>query len=230
VLRCLLCGSVCTAHKDESAYDLQGGKRVSASPLRPRDWKRLAEGELCWGKRVAPAAPGGYLNNQLDRMYRLNLLSSKDITSFRLCNVSDRLISVLNNLQGRSYKMNKILLDFVVRNRRILVEKKLLADERYVSLDADEFVQAVRAELINKEGVRFSYSKLYRDISSTIQRANIERTIIELAKAYSDYEIYFPAFTDFRGAAGEARSASPGRIYRTGIINFHDRGRRPGKR
>jgi DNA-directed RNA polymerase len=45
-----------------------------------------------------------------------------------------------------------------------------------------------------------------------IQRARYEKFIIRLASAYDGYTFDLPAFIDFRG-----------RIYRTGILHFHER-------
>lgn len=45
-----------------------------------------------------------------------------------------------------------------------------------------------------------------------MQRARYDCTILDMAKAYSGYSLYFPAFIDFRG-----------RIYRSGIFHFHER-------
>lgn len=45
-----------------------------------------------------------------------------------------------------------------------------------------------------------------------IQRARYEQFLLELATVYEGFPLYFPAFLDFRG-----------RIYRTGILHFHER-------
>ena len=49
-------------------------------------------------------------------------------------------------------------------------------------------------------------------LSTNIQRARYERTVIDMANAYRGYRFYLPAFLDFRG-----------RIYRSGIFHFHER-------
>lgn len=45
-----------------------------------------------------------------------------------------------------------------------------------------------------------------------IQKAHNEHMVLSLAEALLEYDIYFPAFQDFRG-----------RIYRTGTLNLHER-------
>lgn len=53
---------------------------------------------------------------------------------------------------------------------------------------------------------------MYRVIVKRIQRARYEQGLLALARAYVGYDIDFPAFIDFRG-----------RIYRAGILHFHER-------
>lgn len=42
---------------------------------------------------------------------------------------------------------------------------------------------------------------MYRVIVKRIQRARYEQGLLALARAYVGYEIYFPAFIDFRGSS-----------------------------
>lgn len=58
----------------------------------------------------------------------------------------------------------------------------------------------------------YKLSEVYALLMKNMQRARYECTIIDLAKAYDGYSLYFPAFIDFRG-----------RIYRCGIFHFHER-------
>ncbi|KAG0543051.1 hypothetical protein BDA96_02G156500 [Sorghum bicolor] len=53
---------------------------------------------------------------------------------------------------------------------------------------------------------------MYRVIVKRIQRARYEQGLLALARAYVGYDIYFPAFIDFRG-----------RVYCAGIVHFHER-------
>lgn len=56
------------------------------------------------------------------------------------------------------------------------------------------------------------YSSLIQTFCTNIQRARYEQTLIEMASAYDGYTFDLPAFLDFRG-----------RIYRSGILHFHER-------
>ncbi|KAL8149796.1 hypothetical protein AgCh_006709 [Apium graveolens] len=53
---------------------------------------------------------------------------------------------------------------------------------------------------------------LLKELMKLIQRAGYEQYIFKLAIAYEGYRFYLPAFMDFRG-----------RIYRSGILHFHER-------
>lgn len=50
------------------------------------------------------------------------------------------------------------------------------------------------------------------EFEKLVQQAQYEGFILNLARAYDGYEFYLPAFMDFRG-----------RIYRAGILHFHER-------
>lgn len=57
----------------------------------------------------------------------------------------------------------------------------------------------------------FHYSALLREFLIESNKARNEQNVLSIAKAYSGYDLYFPAFQDFRG-----------RVYRTGIFNLHE--------
>ncbi|KAK9041214.1 hypothetical protein V6N11_016326 [Hibiscus sabdariffa] len=61
------------------------------------------------------------------------------------------------------------------------------------------------------EDTRFLIDVL-REFLSRCQRARYEHFLIRLASSYVGYRFYLPAFLDFRG-----------RIYRSGILHFHER-------
>ncbi|KAL4553846.1 hypothetical protein LXL04_040224 [Taraxacum kok-saghyz] len=58
----------------------------------------------------------------------------------------------------------------------------------------------------------FTYNELLGILQKDIQRARYEKIILELGIAYEGYTFYLPAFLDFRG-----------RIYRSGVLHFHER-------
>jgi len=68
----------------------------------------------------------------------------------------------------------------------------------------------VSLSLAKRTDLRFS--SLASIIDKKVQRARYEEFLINLASALNGYDIWCPAFVDFRG-----------RIYRTGYLNFHER-------
>jgi DNA-directed RNA polymerase len=56
------------------------------------------------------------------------------------------------------------------------------------------------------------FSEIVGILDKQIQRARCEEFLINIADAFDGYELWFPAFVDFRG-----------RIYRTGFQHFHER-------
>jgi hypothetical protein len=56
---------------------------------------------------------------------------------------------------------------------------------------------------------KFRYSYMYRVIVKRIQRARYEQGLLALARAYVGYDIYFPAFIDFRGRLEAACTRRP---------------------
>ena len=67
---------------------------------------------------------------------------------------------------------------------------------------------------VNDEGVKdvCSCNVLLTELVTRVQRTRYEEFVLNLAKAYRGYKFYLPAFMDFRG-----------RIYRAGVLHFHER-------
>src|SRR5665811_2438480 len=72
--------------------------------------------------------------------------------------------------------------------------------------------ERLRKEVSMANSKDLVFSNLATILDKLIQRARYEDFIINLATALEEYTFWFPAFIDFRG-----------RIYRTGILNFHER-------
>jgi len=70
-------------------------------------------------------------------------------------------------------------------------------------------------ELYMKDEVIFqfcSFNEIFNIVHKHIQRSRYENLILNLALAYDGYQFDLPAFLNFRG-----------RIYRSGILHFHER-------
>lgn len=59
---------------------------------------------------------------------------------------------------------------------------------------------------------KIKYETIVSTLEKDIQRARYEQFVLKLASAYDGYKFYLPAFLDFRG-----------RIYRNGLLQFHER-------
>lgn len=121
---------------------------------------------------------------------------------------------VLNELQSQVFEINTKVLDFILQNRESLVSFGLLMPRNLAYVNMKEVSDLLRLCYVSDEGVQnvCSYSVLLKDLVNRVQRARYEDFIITLASAYDGYHFYLPAFMDFRG-----------RIYRSGILHFHER-------
>lgn len=167
---------------------------------------------------------GGYLNStETNEGY--NLLSSGDLSNFFLFfgNKNDKnthskahnLCEVMNKLQNQKFLINEDYLNFIERNDDLLVSRGFLMPEFLLKINTNEIIDRVRRVYL-EESQSFhnsvSLEAVMQILYTNIQRARYERTILEMASAYAGYTFYIPAFLDFRG-----------RIYRSGILHFHER-------
>lgn len=160
---------------------------------------------------------GGYLSGLTGDIYdRYRLLSSGDINHFYI-DIGDNyedLCRVMNKLQRQAFQINSIWLKYILENENLLVDSGLLMPRFLASMNIKEISIFLREfymkdEVINK---LCSYNDLLQIINKNIQRSRYENLILHLASAYDGYKFYLPAFLDFRG-----------RIYRSGILHFHER-------
>lgn len=108
-------------------------------------------------------------------------------------------------------KINKKVLEFIKKNRPTLEKVGLLMPGILARVNLKEAFDLLRKSYyLNKaiEGA-CSLDALLKELAI---RARYEDFIIRLVSAYEDYVFYLPAFMDFRG-----------RIYRSGILHFHER-------
>jgi DNA-directed RNA polymerase len=73
-------------------------------------------------------------------------------------------------------------------------------------------VYEIRVEVSMANSLNWIFSEIVGILDKQIQRARCEEFLINIADAFDGYELWFPAFVDFRG-----------RIYRTGFQHFHER-------
>lgn len=163
---------------------------------------------------------GGYLSAPSGEIYdRYNLLSSRNINHFDI-DISpkggayQKLCNVMNKLQGQAFQINKDWLEYLQSNWDVLVEQGLLMPRFLHTLNINDISKLLREYHMKNEVLKkaYSYSKIFQIVCKDIQRSRYEDFIFKLASAYAGYNFYLPAFLDFRG-----------RIYRCGILHFHER-------
>lgn len=160
---------------------------------------------------------GGYLCKPTSSMIdRYSLLSSADFHHFYIdiLNVN-KICSVMNKLQSQPFEINSEWLQYLMDNEEKLVDQGLLYPRFISYLSINDASSLLREYFLMDEKMiknPFSFSRLFDILCKDIQRARYEEFLIKLANAYDGYKFYLPAFLDFRG-----------RIYRSGVLHFHER-------
>lgn len=170
---------------------------------------------------------GGYLSNPAGQIYSSQrAMSSPDPKSFFIYfglnsdeeshKKATEFCSVISGLQRNAFQINSILLSDILVNRPLFEKHGFLMPEFLNNVILPKATGILRT-LFDKEEYKdirsiYGYSELVTILTKNLQRARYECTILDLAKAYEGYSLYFPAFIDFRG-----------RIYRSGIFHFHER-------
>nr|QHB79551.1 DNA-dependent RNA polymerase [Sesuvium portulacastrum] len=96
----------------------------------------------------------------------------------------------------------------------LFIKMRILLPKFLASINLQEVTPLIRSLYMNDAIINksFSFNDIIQFFSKNIQRARYEQLIIKLANAYAGYTFYLPAFLDFRG-----------RIYRSGVLHFHER-------
>lgn len=184
--------------------------------VSPRKWnlnpKRLERG----GDIKLNELTGGYLTISSKEYNHFSLLASRDTDHFNII-LKDipALCSTLNNLQSTAFRINETMLDFILHNRSLLESEGMLMDRRIAYVKMRDSYPVLHKLYFNNRAARKIYkniSDLELEFSKRVQQARFEDFILDIANAYRGYEFYLPAFLDFRG-----------RIYRTGLLHFHER-------
>jgi len=120
----------------------------------------------------------------------------------------------LNGLQNQGLKINKEILEFIKKNRATLEKEVLLKPEILAHVNLKDANDLLRISSFQNNPIKdaCSLSVLFKELAKQVQAARYEDFRIRLASAYEDFVFYLPAFMDFRG-----------RIYRSGILHFHER-------
>ena len=149
---------------------------------------------------------------------RYRVLTSREYENFNIqfaskdtCEMLCGLVTVLQNVK---FIIKSKHLRYVKENQDLLVQKGLLMHPFLTNVNPSNMYDILRKELQLPENkkAKFKYDTLVAILDKRIKRARYEQFLLELATVYEGFPLYFPAFLDFRG-----------RIYRTGILHFHER-------
>lgn len=161
---------------------------------------------------------GGYLSQPIIGIYyRTGLLSSINLSNFNIelnkSNLSE-MCSILNGLQKQGFQINKKVLAFIKKNREKFEEEGLLMPKILASVNLKYAFDLLRISYHLNDDIKSASTldNLLHELSIRVQKARYDEFLINDVTAYSDYVFYLPAFMDFRG-----------RIYRSGILHFHER-------
>ena len=151
----------------------------------------------------------------VDIINRFRLLTSRDYNHFYIqFHSPNGVCDVLNILQSEVFEINTNVLLFILNNRDLLEEVGLLLPKNLLKVNLQEASDLLRSCYFNDQVVKdvCSCNVLLTQLVKRVQRARYEEFILTIANAYSGYQFDLPAFMDFRG-----------RIYRSGVLHFHER-------
>nr|CAA72339.1 RNA polymerase [Pichia kluyveri] len=138
---------------------------------------------------------GGYLLNG-DTVYH-NMYYSKPSMKM-LSKFNDVYMSTMNNLQSVSYKMNKDMLDWIIKNY-----------EKYNLYTPWDTPMAYEHDIFGKEGKRTS-KNVVKDCLAKMSKRDLENDMTDMAKSFKNVsKMYFPLRVDFRG-----------RVYAQSVISY----------
>lgn len=122
--------------------------------------------------------------------------------------------NVLNELQSQVFEINSQVLLYLQENRDKLEDVGLLMKRSLANVNLFEASDLLRICYFNDKFVKdvCSCNVLLTELFKRVQKARYEDFVLTLASAYEGYKFYLPAFVDFRG-----------RIYRAGVLHFHER-------
>lgn len=184
---------------------------------KPLDWTSSCPPDQI--PRNLSELSGGYLSCPTGEIYdRYRLLSSGNINHFYIDIGKEdnykKLCNVMNKLQNQAFKINTDCLNYIHKNEKFLVEYGYLMPSYLASMNIKDVSILLRESHMKDEVINklCSFNDLLHTLCKNLQRARYEQLILKLAIAYDGYHFYLPAFIDFRG-----------RIYRSGILHFHER-------
>lgn len=161
---------------------------------------------------------GGYLCNHTAEMYnRFKVLTTRNLKYFNVYMTMDQFYErreIMNGLQEQRFTVDSNLLSFIKEERSSLEKAGLLMPSKLASINMTTACLRLREYYFHSASLKKNarLEDLLSEFQKRVQRARYEDFVIRLASAYEGYTFYLPAFMDFRG-----------RIYRAGVLHFHER-------
>lgn len=181
----------------------------------PKDWHKVIKED---GRHISDIM-GGYISAPTSDIYnRFNIVSSHNMFNFNIMFADDEdlnnFLGTLNGLQRVKFRVNSRVLNYIKNNRERLENANLIEVGFLANVNLCKAFDTIKLAYIqDTTGVREDYTlaNLLLYFARKVQMARHDDMIISLASAYEGYVFYLPAFLDFRG-----------RIYRSGILHFHE--------
>ncbi|XP_019435869.1 PREDICTED: uncharacterized protein LOC109342314 [Lupinus angustifolius] len=191
---------------------------------KPSDWRHESEMNFVFNDYkmkdtfMLSNLRGGYLSDPTIEIYnRFSLITSHNLSNFNIELHESKykeLCIILNGLQNQGFQINKDVLEFIKKNRTTFEKEGLMMPRILAHVNLKEANDHLRISYFLNKPIKStcSLSDLLKELAKQMQAARYDDLIIRLASAYEDFVFYLPAFMDFRG-----------RIYRSGILHFHER-------
>jgi DNA-directed RNA polymerase len=126
----------------------------------------------------------------------------------------DILCGVINKLQEQPFEINSVWLKTIKEYREGLSTNAYIMPAFLAEANHRKSIDTM-IEVYGDEALLYEYwdsSELQAMLKKNIQIASCEQVFLYLAESLEGSNIYFPAFLYFRG-----------RIYRSGLLHFHER-------
>jgi hypothetical protein len=133
-----------------------------------------------WTRSESGRISGGYYNTIPTSIYKFNVLTTKDYLNFSL-HLTNELLVIMNRLQSIPFSINKYLLDWIISNYKMLVEKEILTHPGYSTVN---FRELRRHVITNSKFVKEDFYRIDEElagIKEDIAKATNETLVLSIA-------------------------------------------------
>lgn len=151
---------------------------------------------------------GGYLATEHLQHVVYCTISAKDLRFFNVA-PNERLLKVLNLMQSVKFRINKELLLDILNNKDFYIKQGLLTEPFPDGMSPEAYFKLECNKVSVEQYKTFKSQELWAAITERATNLARENSILELAKVFLNFDLYFTCYLDFRG-----------RIYRPGLLNI----------